>query len=299
MIIWLASYPRSGNTYFRLLLKRCYGLLTYSVYDDEKDDPVIQNLHILKIKSKSIEEMAEDQQIYFVKTHELPQDNYPAIYLFRDGRDSLVSYAKFIESRNLTLYSSFEAILRDLITNDGYFGGWQRHILEWTQRNAPTAFIRFEDLISKNPIDILEKAYKELNLEVTKEINSNFSLNFAEFHHEFPNFFRKGKVDGWVEKFPIHLHYLFWKHHGEGMQAVGYLRKDDLLRKTLEKQNWLEKWFETVEEYEKMLQQQKEKIALQQQDLEAKEAVIQQFKKRSKTKVINPLPNNSSSIKSL
>ena len=37
--------------------------------------------------------------IYFVKTHELPteNDNSPAIYLVRDGRDVLMSYAHYIQ----------------------------------------------------------------------------------------------------------------------------------------------------------------------------------------------------------
>lgn len=34
MIVWLASYPRSGNTYLRMLLHQLHGLKTYSVYDD-------------------------------------------------------------------------------------------------------------------------------------------------------------------------------------------------------------------------------------------------------------------------
>ena len=37
VIVWLASYPRSGNTFLRIVLHRLYGVPTYSVYDD--DDP--------------------------------------------------------------------------------------------------------------------------------------------------------------------------------------------------------------------------------------------------------------------
>ena len=38
MIVWLASYPRSGNTFLRLVLHRLFGVPTYSVYEDH--DPV-------------------------------------------------------------------------------------------------------------------------------------------------------------------------------------------------------------------------------------------------------------------
>lgn len=33
-VTWLASYPRSGNTLLRIVLKRCFGLNSQSVYDD-------------------------------------------------------------------------------------------------------------------------------------------------------------------------------------------------------------------------------------------------------------------------
>lgn len=33
MIVWLASYPRSGNTFRRIVLHRLYGVPTYVVYD--------------------------------------------------------------------------------------------------------------------------------------------------------------------------------------------------------------------------------------------------------------------------
>ncbi len=42
MIVWLASYPRSGNTFLRLVLHRLFGVPTYSVYED--DDPVAQRV---------------------------------------------------------------------------------------------------------------------------------------------------------------------------------------------------------------------------------------------------------------
>lgn len=42
MIIWLALYPRSDNTFLRLVLHKLFGVPTYSVY--ENDDPVEQRV---------------------------------------------------------------------------------------------------------------------------------------------------------------------------------------------------------------------------------------------------------------
>ena len=35
-VTWLASYPRSGNTLLRTILKHCFGLSSQSVYPDEE-----------------------------------------------------------------------------------------------------------------------------------------------------------------------------------------------------------------------------------------------------------------------
>ncbi len=96
MIVWLASFPRSGNTFLRIVLHRLYGLPTYSIYDD--DDPVAQRVGVGLVgysrKPPSREEMVESSRIYFTKTHKRPKnDAFPAIYLVRDGRDALVSLA--------------------------------------------------------------------------------------------------------------------------------------------------------------------------------------------------------------
>ena len=34
MIVWLAAYPRSGNTLLQLFLKQVFGVHTFSLYDD-------------------------------------------------------------------------------------------------------------------------------------------------------------------------------------------------------------------------------------------------------------------------
>lgn len=97
MIVWLASYPRSGNTFLRVVLHQLYRVPTYSVYDD--DDPVAQRIgpalvgYREKPSDRSL--MTDDGEVYFVKTHKRRKtDGYPALYLVRDGRDAVVSQAR-------------------------------------------------------------------------------------------------------------------------------------------------------------------------------------------------------------
>ena len=99
MIVWLASYPRSGNTFLRIVLHRLYGVPTYSVYDD--DDPVAQrvgpDLVGWRPKPGDRTEMIAAPGVHFVKTHKRRKgDGSPAVYLVRDGRDALVSRARLL-----------------------------------------------------------------------------------------------------------------------------------------------------------------------------------------------------------
>lgn len=101
MIVWLASYPRSGNTFTRIVLHRLYGAPTYSVYND--NDPVAQRIgpDLVGYRPKPAERavMGESAEVFFMKTHKRRKDDgYPAIYLVRDGRDAVVSKAHLLAS---------------------------------------------------------------------------------------------------------------------------------------------------------------------------------------------------------
>src|SRR5262245_5929563 len=98
MITWLASYPRSGNSFFRIVLKHLYAIPTYEAYNLDLANPIFAGLAEIvghKPNPATLEEMAQSGQHYIVKTHELPRDDYPAIYLVRDGRDAIVSHANY------------------------------------------------------------------------------------------------------------------------------------------------------------------------------------------------------------
>src|SRR5262249_54086695 len=84
LMMWLASFPRSGNTFFRIILHEVYGIETaeYALHSR----PYLQH----------------DYTNYsVVKTHLLPDalvpndPTIPAVYLIRDGRDAVVSLAHY------------------------------------------------------------------------------------------------------------------------------------------------------------------------------------------------------------
>ena len=78
-MIWLASFPRSGNTFFRNILFEVYGLPSADYHPHKK--PI------------------DFTAFPVIKTHILPKhlpthfQQKKSVYLVRDGRDALVSMA--------------------------------------------------------------------------------------------------------------------------------------------------------------------------------------------------------------
>ena len=168
MIAWLASYPRSGNTFLRIILHRTFGLPTFSVYSSARDAERLAGdaARLLNLVGQTgvecdIDALRADAGLHFVKTHELPDPNNssPAIVLVRDGRDAVVSYAYFalkteqgIERPGREL---LESTLEQIITGET-FGGWSRNVNTWIDRAGRGSVIRFEDLI-EDPVAIVRR----------------------------------------------------------------------------------------------------------------------------------------------
>jgi hypothetical protein len=228
MIVWISSYPRSGNSFCRLALYRTFGLKSTSEYDINKVQP--QNPHLLYhfgyLPELNLEQMASAKETYYVKTHHLPRgDSHPAIYLVRDGRDSLVSYAWYYLEKDLKRVpetisaAEYHDTLRQLIVQErSPFGRWSENVLAWIHR-PNTYVIPFEKLIS-TPALCLSQATEALSLSVTP-INEPIP-GFAELKANRPYAFRRGVVGSWKDEFPTDLLELFWDIHGSGMKACGY-----------------------------------------------------------------------------
>jgi hypothetical protein len=232
MIIWIASYPRSGNQFLQLLLWRGYRFFPYSLYLDEeckKRPPEIltrwQTLFdIPLLKSVELPMMQSTSDLYCVKTHELPQDNFPAIYLVRDGRDALVSYARFILTFEAP-HTDFGSILRNLIVKSDFFGGWGTHVFRWTKRQAPTVILRFEEFIqAPDPFQLIQQAFNCFGYQYPGGTASpHLSLpTFQELHALLPELFRKGQIGSWQTEMSVELQELFWQKHGDAMRHMGY-----------------------------------------------------------------------------
>jgi len=232
-MIWLASFPRSGNTFVRNILYEVYGIES-STFHYERDYPLDKNF----------------EGYEFVKTHELPHMvipsdlSIPAVYIVRDGRDALVSMAhhrKDIIAPGSDFYQNLkEAIIAD---RGSFFGGWSQNVNQWLPR--ADLIIRYEDLtadpmaegerirqIYELPEPKGEKlpTFEQLKHGIPKYgAGKDQSINTDKKKEKARKFFRRGKAGGWKDDMPDELHDLFWSYHGDTMEKLGYSFSGDIL----------------------------------------------------------------------
>ena len=217
MLRWLASFPRSGNSFFRVVSKNLFDHEIYSIYP-EKRAPVEA--------IGGLDHIRQSQEIYLLKTHEAIPDQNPAVYLVRDGRDVLVSYAMYtLTSREnpdrAITPGEFQNQLKSVILSD-QFGGWSGNVMSWIGRPVTTHLVRFEDLISR-PEEVVADSLRTMDMRVIKKRAAKL-MTFETLHDRDPHLFRKGKIGDWKDKMTDELHELFWKKHGHAMLAIGYSR---------------------------------------------------------------------------
>ena len=224
MIVWLASYPRSGNTLLRIALSRGWGIPTDSVYKDGEIREIAVTSGLFEVGSASVyvEELRNDSATHFVKTHEFPSDDSPAIYVIRDGRDAIVSFAHYLENFNPGDVAGldFPQIIEKLILGEIGFGSWGRHVEAWTDRQAPTILLRYEQLMS-DPFGVLQKALRG-QFGLSGLMDSRPFPCFSELHLQDPRFFRRGRSGNWRLELSAQNMALFELHHGAMLERIGY-----------------------------------------------------------------------------
>ena len=222
-MIWLASFPRSGNTFVRNILYHVYGIPS-SAFHRMMDLPLNSKYSTYPV----------------VKTHVLPEhldpsdDRIPAVYIVRDGRDAVVSLA-YQRRLLVSVGSDLRRNLKEAIRAKGgsHFGGWSANVEAWLKR--ADIIIRFEDLIQR-PIECIEAFRYIMSLpEPRNEQVPTFEEMKAgrtEYGHggkKDPDdysvhFFRRGQPGSWRDDMDDHLLRLYWRKHGKTMDKLGYYR---------------------------------------------------------------------------
>jgi hypothetical protein len=219
--LWLASYPRSGNTLLRLILHRAFGLQTTSIYDGEMGEwdrvkglvDLVGHYENAAVPARPSWMSQHPWEAFrLIKTHQPPKDSGPAIYVARDGRAAIVSYYHYI--RNV---QGLPANLTDVILGQHYPGSWSNHLRSWKPRDRPnTLLLRYEDLASS-----ADRVCEEIAAFLQRPQIDDFDLSFEDLHRLHPQFFRSGGNAKNIVEIKAHIE-LFDSLHAETMREFGY-----------------------------------------------------------------------------
>ena len=190
MIFWIASYPKSGNTWVRSLICSYYytndGIFT--------DDKLLKNIgqfpekkhfekfdyniavpgDTTKFWIKAQESINQDRRFRFFKTHNFlgkinntqftnEQNTLGAIYILRDPRNIITSVKNHFE---MTYEESLEFMLNERKFTYDYFkkndygdfqflSSWEKNYQTWINNKMfPTLVIKYENLISQTFVEL-------------------------------------------------------------------------------------------------------------------------------------------------
>ena len=177
MIIWLTSYPKSGNTWVRSFLSAYYfsqdGDFNFNLLESFKQFPSkdfvnlnLKNpLDIIKQWEPVQEDILSKKKIVFLKTHNAlislnntkftsPKYTLGFIYIIRDPRNlitSLKNHTDISYEEALSFMLDKNTVLYDTKVNDydaaHFISSWRMHYKSWLNNDVfKKMIIRYEDL---------------------------------------------------------------------------------------------------------------------------------------------------------
>ena len=120
--IFLASYPRSGNTYLRTILNQCFDLKSASIYpNDLGGNAALEKFvgHIEQIDKGTIPTKPFLNKPLLIKTHELKTTDTKSIYVVWNAYPVMLSLHKFF---------NYRISLEDVIKGNHRWGIWADHV---------------------------------------------------------------------------------------------------------------------------------------------------------------------------
>ena len=219
MIIWIASYPKSGNTWVRSLLSAYLysgdGNFDFEILKKIKQFPSKKYFDFFMKDFNDIKKLSEywiaaqdrinlfNSEITFLKTHNAlctfennsftnKLNTKAAIYIVRDPRNVITSVLNHYSFKNIE--ESFQFIAREgitLINNQGLgdetaqlIGTWRENYKSWRDLTfAPKIIVRYEDLINdtkKTFLSILNFLSNLMDIKIDEKKIIN-SINSCSF----------------------------------------------------------------------------------------------------------------------
>ncbi len=203
MFVWLASYPKSGNTLLRALLASYFfsdnGNLKFNLIKNIRQFPstrlfehmgidITQEEEVIKNYLKAQEYINKKNSLQFLKTHSSLfnfkghaftnlEYSLGVIYIVRDPRNVVTSWANhdsisFEESANNLIDKSFKVgglnnSKKEIVS---YTGSWNFNYNSWKEFKSFSKYllIKYEDLVNDKEkifIEVLQFLHKTRNLD--------------------------------------------------------------------------------------------------------------------------------------
>lgn len=229
MLLWVASFPRSGSALTRTILWQCFGLHVSQSGPVREDKPEMQDrggelsgfMGPRRFEPGTpleamVAEAEQGDELVAIKTHALP-DKLPrpdarSLVIVRDGRPVMTSYARFRRE-----VSGVETGVRAVIR--GVPRDWSEHVNAWLDHDAPKLLLRYEDLrIARQ--DTLDAIAAFLGRPQT----GPFTATVEELRAIRPTHVRIAANEPGIAEIEERHAGPFWNRHGATMRRLGYAR---------------------------------------------------------------------------
>ncbi len=234
MIFWIASYPKSGNTWLRALLSSYFyseeGIFNQDLlknidqfpekrhFSDFYYDPKIVT-DTSKFWIKAQEKINLNNELNFLKTHNIlgsinnsnftnKKNTIGAIYIVRDPRNVLTSLQNHYElskDEALKFMLSEKKYIYDYQTKNDFsdfqfISSWEKNYRSWiNQKILPVKLIRYEDL-NVNTLDVLKEIIEFIQNTIQEKEDFNFlKAQNAIKSTNFENMKNMEKKSGFLE----------------------------------------------------------------------------------------------------
>jgi len=214
-LVWLASYPKSGNTWTRIflanyLLKTTTPMPINQVHRIGMGDSIAKAYALvakrpidtkdfrgtLALRPHVLRGIANNgADINLVKTHNIRDLAFgteliptpltrSAVYILRNPLDMVVSYARHYamtpEATVSAIARADNSIAADAENVMQFLGNWSRHVKSWTEKAPfPVLTLRYEDM-HETPVETFGALVRHLGMEIDESRLAR-AIKFSSF----------------------------------------------------------------------------------------------------------------------